>query len=202
MGMKSKVTGGSTSGLSAGIHSVTIKDFKGYKNDKGVYITNRSGAKGFIVTFSDGKNILTDILWYSEITLWKLRKLFRAIQMNDDVVSYDDIIGKELWLHVAQEYLNNDRRTNPERFELVTFEYSIMTESRSKPAVMGDPAKGEIGGDFIIERHQELSAIPMPKPIQGDALEFMQKGITPNVDFREQKIEEVVVELEDEEEGF
>ena len=203
--MKSKVQGANAGRLlPAGVHPVTITEFKGLRDDKGNYITNKNGAQGFSVTFEcKGKGKFTETFWYSRQTMWRLRKLFKAILLVDNVIQYKAIIGQELWLYIAQEYINDDRTRRPDVFNLVIFDFSPMTESRSKPLIKGDPDdnNGVASEVFVIERHLELKTIEMPKPIEGDTIAFMQEGITPNVSFTEDIEEHPMIEIE-EEEGF
>jgi hypothetical protein len=209
MGLKTKVVG-NTGTLSAGIFHATISDFKAAKDENNNYLQNRKEEYGYEVTFSYNKTkTFKEILWFSNASLWKLKKLFRALQLFSDEVLYKDIIGKELWLCLAEEYINNDAIENPKNYVVVSFDYLAFLGLDNRPNLKGDPEKnnGVASDMFVINRVLELKKLELPKRIEGDSIDYIRKGIQLNEDFLNESkndIEETPVsnEIEEEQEGF
>jgi hypothetical protein len=207
MGLKTKVTKiGTSDELIAGVFVATIIEFRGAVNKDGHYILNRYGENGYEVTYELSNGLkFTEILWYSVESIWRLRNLLKSILIYSDVINYDDIIGKKLWICLAEEYAGSFQ--NKESKRIVSFNYAYYKSDDCKPAILGDPEKnnGVPTDAFIIVRKINLQKVEFPKQLKEEKVisEPAIKGIEINNNFlEEEKEEEIKIEDDNEEEFF
>jgi hypothetical protein len=184
MGLKAKVTGKASGDFPVGITLVKVIDFKVHKDGTGAKVFNSKGDFGFIASFQSKEGqIIEEVFWYSPTATFWLQKMLQQIHLRESrKINFSEIIGNKLWLFVGRQYMNNDRVDNPNSWTPKIFNFEMYIEGGGKPAHKDDPDRvgGEAVGDFLIEFHKELKAMPMPQPISGPSKEFHSPGIEAN----------------------
>jgi len=189
MGLKVKANFSADRKFPIGIVKAKIKDFRVNKDTFDKIILNKERNFGYQVLFEDEDgNIISEYFWWSKQTIFWIRKLLKAIRLNQiKQPKFSDIIGKTVWLHVAKQYENNDKIDNPENYNPKIIDFTVYFNDESKPIV------SENSKHFIVEVHRELNKVELPKPLNKKIKEFNNEGITPNLT----KIEDLLNKDED-----
>lgn len=150
----------------AGIHVGTIKDVYQTLDKDGVPKKNRNGDYGIDVVFVNDKgDELIQTFWYHEPredknTQWFLDLLLKATELDNSTeeVSSEELIGKKVWVFVANEYLLSDdlvledETGDPIIRDKLIAKFGIYIEGGMKPAMADEPERndGEVTGIFAI----------------------------------------------------
>lgn len=186
MGLKVKANFNADRNFPIGIVKAKIIDFNVYRDNVDEIVLNSQGHFGYKVIFEEDNGCtISEIFWWSEKTIFWLRKLLKAIKLNKvKQPKFSEIIGNTVWLHVAKEYLDNDRYDNPEKYNPKIIKFQIYYDDESKPVVSDNSQH------FIVEVHRELKEVELPKPLSNNTKEFLLEGIKPELN----KIENLLSE--------